>query len=108
MAQLKAWLATPKVRATIIRWAKVTILGSLALAVDGLHLQPVLAHQPGKGLDLNAVHVQEDDGRRSPGALVAVDKRVVLDDVEKACRGHLEEILVKELSSKGRLRHGDG
>jgi len=42
------------------------------------------------------------------GTLVAVNERVVLDDMEEVGRGFLEQVIVQELAAERRLRHGNG
>jgi hypothetical protein len=56
---------------------------------------------------LDAVERQEDDSTSGAGALVAVHKRMVLNDVVEVCRSHFKQVLMEELASKGCLWHGN-
>ena len=58
--------------------------------------------------ELVAIQLQKDKAGHGADTLVAVQKGMVPDDVkELGCR-HFENIGVKKLSVKGRLRHGNG
>ena len=53
-----------------------------------------------------SVHGQKHDRRHCAGTLVAIDERVVLDDVKQVGGSHLEQIGMEVLSAEARLRHG--
>lgn len=59
-------------------------------------------------VDLDAVQLQKDQGYRQGRALVAVQERVVLGEVEQVGRRHLDQRRVEEEAVEGRLRHLDG
>lgn len=53
-----------------------------------------------------AIEQQENQCRDSPCALVAVDERVVADNMKKVGRGHFQNIGMEEIAVKSSHRHG--
>lgn len=59
------------------------------------------------GFDGHVVDCQKDDCRCGDGALVAIDERVILNNVLQIGRRHFKHILVQKLSPERCLRHGN-
>ena len=78
-------------------------LGNLRLAgaADGNRDSEVVNAALG-GIDFNAVDVQEHQGCNRAGSFVAVEERVVLDEVKHVGGGHLEKILMEVLAASHR------
>src|SRR6185369_10570667 len=54
--------------------------------------------------DIAIVEQQKDQSRRNADAFVAVDKRMILNDVKEVGGRHFEDIVMEKLTLKGRLR----
>lgn len=83
--------------------------GDLSLgAPSGCHLQDQISDGVLSGINGDVIHPKKGEGGRQRCSLIAVDKRMVLGDIEEIGRTHLVVILVEILAIERRLNGPQG
>ena len=71
------------------------------------HRNSQLIQRTFRSVGLHTIELQEDEGGDDSGPLVAINERVVPDDVERIGSGHIKQRRVPLHSVKASLRLGD-